>query len=168
MLANDGSTGQSPTSLCPRTIEDTKDQLYKLLSFMNPTADMIALISSLESLFKNLIQQCKLTGISQLQTGALYSSLLQRPTSFLLQSFCQVENKLLFSCDELLEDGEVFGGKYPLLSQAACVCLAQCNITKRTEALKFLFFHALNRNHILENIVVRLLNCLSYINFILI
>jgi len=148
-------------------VHNMKKHLYKLLSFMNPTSEMVSLSHSLQSLFKTLIQSSQFPGISQLNIGNLYSSLLQRPTSFLLQNFCKIENDLQFSRDVLLEGNEeVLGGKYSSLSQTATVCLSQCGITDRSEALKFLFFHALNGNHVLENIVVRkgFTNYISFAN----
>lgn len=133
-------------------VDSMKNQLYTMLSVMNPTPEMVSLLSPLESLFTSLIQHSKSLETPQLDIGNLYSSLLQRPTSFLLQNFCNVENNLRFNSD--VEGNGALGGSILLPNQAAYVCLSQSNMKDRTEAMKFLFFHALNGNHVLENIVV--------------
>lgn len=146
------SSGSAP-SLDSSMIDSTKKHLYRMLSLLSPTPDMLSLSSPLQTLFENLCQQSKVSGLTTLDIGSLYSCLLQRPTGLLIKKFCQVENRLRFPREET-ENGEITsGGRFSTYS--VHVGLSKFDAKK---SMKCRFVYALDGNHVLENIVVSINN----------
>lgn len=137
--------------------------IYQMVSYMNPSPEMVSLSKGIDDLFKNLLNQTQNHKHNRLNKGMLYSCLLNQSTTYLIEKFCYIENQMRFYVEghpELpLSRTTVQGFK----QQAALdgpfvqVCYSQSFMEDRREAWQFLFFHALDGNHILENIVVRLI-----------
>ena len=152
-LLNTGeTTGDSKAKQCKF--------IYHMLSYMNPSPEMIGLSKRLDGLFKNLINQT-FRDDSYLDKGTLYSCLLSQSSSYLIEKFCNIENQMRFSVEGLPEvplPGSAARGLKQQSISAGCfveICYAQSFMENRKDAWQYLFFHALEGNHILENIVVR-------------
>lgn len=155
-----------PTAL--GTEESTADSaikrckfIYQMLSYMDPSPEMLSLSKCLDDLFKNLINQTLNHQHSCLDKGTLYSCLLSQSTTYLIEKFCYMENQMRFLIEghpELPLSRSTLQGfkrQAALVGPFVQVCYTQSFMEDRKEAWEFLFFHALNGNHILENIVVR-------------
>lgn len=150
-LLNTGeTTGDSKAKQCKF--------IYHMLSYMNPSPEMIGLSKRLDGLFKNLINQT-FRDDSYLDKGTLYSCLLSQSSSYLIEKFCNIENQMRFSVEGLPEvplPGSAARGLKQQSISAGCfveICYAQSFMENRKDAWQYLFFHALEGNHILENIV---------------
>ena len=136
--------------------------IYQMLSYMNPSPDMVSLSKHIDDLFKNLINRTQIHKHSRLDKGMLYSCLLSQPTTYLIEKFCNIENQMRFYVEGHTElplsrtTLQGFKQQAVAVSPFVQVCYSQSFMEDRREAWKFLFFHALDGNHILENIVVRL------------
>ena len=151
-------TGESPVD----SIKKRCKCIYQMLSYMNPSPEMVSLCRHIDDLFKSLINQTCVHKHGKLDKGMLYSCLLSQPTTYLIEKFCYIENQMRFHVEghpELpLSRTTLQGFKQQalLISLFVQVCYSQSFMEDRREAWKFLFFHALDGNHILENVVVRL------------
>ena len=136
--------------------------IYQMLSYMNPSSEMLSLSRCLDDLFKNLISRTLNRECSCLDKGTVYSCLLSQPTTYLIEKFFYIENQMRFlveSHPELSLSTTTLQGlkrQSALVAPFVQVCYAQSFMEDRKQAWHFLFFHALDGNHILENIVVRL------------
>lgn len=135
--------------------------IYQMLSYMNPRPEMISLSKCLDDLFKNLISRTLIYERSHLNKGTLYSCLLNQSTTYLIEKFCYIENQMRFLVEGHPElplsrtTPQGFKQQAGVVGPFVQVCYAQSFMEDRKEAWQFLFFHALDGNHILENIVVR-------------
>jgi len=151
-------TGESPIN----SINKRCQFIYQMLSYMNPSPEMVSLSKGIDDLFKSLVHRTSVHKRSKLDKGMLYSCLLSQPTTYLIEKFCYIENQMQFYVEgppELpLSRTTLQGFKQQgaLVGPFVQVCYSQSFMDDRKEAWKFLFFHALDGNHILENIVVRL------------
>ena len=156
-----GTTGQSPAD----SITKRCKFIYQMLSYMNPSPEMVSLSESIDDLFKSLINRTCIRKLSKLDKGMLYSCLLNQPTTYLIEKFCYIENQMRFYVEGHLElplsrtSLQGFKQQATLVSPFVQVCYSQSFMEDRREAWKFLFFHALDENHVLENVVVRLTVC---------
>lgn len=136
--------------------------IYQMLSYMNPSPEMVSLSKCLDDLFKNLITRTLNHQCSCLDKGTIYSCLLSQPTTYLIEKFCYIENQMRFLVEGHPElklsrtTLQGFNRQSALVDPFVQVCYAQSFMEDRKEAWQFLFFHALDGNHILENMVVRL------------
>lgn len=136
--------------------------IYQMLSYMNPSPEMVSLSKCIDDLFKSLINRTCIHKHSKLDKGMLYSCLLSQPATYLIEKFCYIENQMRFYVEGPPElplsrtSLQGFKQQAALVSPFVQVCYSQSFMEDRREAWKFLFFHALDGNHILENIVVRL------------
>ena len=145
------------------SMQDSKSKqckfIYKMLSYMNPSSEMVSLSTQLDELFRNLINHT-FNDHSCLDKGTLYSCLLSQPSTYLIEKFCRIENQMRFSVEGLTEvDPSRFamqGFKQQNISVACLLCYAQSFMKNRKDAWQYLYFHALEGYHVLENIVVRL------------
>ena len=136
--------------------------IYRMLACMDPKSEMLELSESLDILFKDLLNRTFHDESCHFDKGALYSCFLGRSTTYLIDKFCAVENQELFCSQEgqqlLQSPASVVQShchqcaSFP--SSFAQICYNQSFIKDRKEAWRYLFFHALEGNHILENIVV--------------
>ena len=136
--------------------------IYQMLSYMNPGPEMLSLSKCLDDLFKNLISRTLNHEPSCLDKGTLYSCLLSQSTTYLIEKFCYIENQMRFLVKGHPElplsrtTPQGYKRQAVVVGPFVQVCFAQSFMEDRKEAWQFLFFHALDGNHILENIVVRL------------
>jgi len=143
------------------TIKKRSKFIYQVLSYMDPSPDMVSLSKHIDDLFRNLINRTHVYKHSRLDKGMLYSCLLSQPTTYLIEKFCDIENQMQFCIEghpELpLSSTTMQGFKQQavLVGPFVRVCYSQSFMEDRREAWQFLFFHGLDGNHILENIVVR-------------
>ena len=162
------STGESPVD----SITKRCKFIYQMLSYMNPNPEMVSLSKSIDDLFNSLISRTCIHKLSKLDKGMLYSCLLNQPTTYLMEKFCYTENQMRFCVEghpELpLSRTSLQGFKQQAMSVGPFVqvCYSQSFMEDRREAWKFLFFHTLDENHILENIVVRLTVCNNKLIFL--
>ena len=133
--------------------------IYQMLSYMNPSSEMVSLSMQLDELFRNLINHT-FNDHSCLDKGTLYSCLLSQPSTYLIEKFCRIENQMRFSVEGLTEVDPsrcaMQGFKQQNISVACLLCYAQSFMKNRKDAWQYLYFHALEGYHVLENIVVRL------------
>jgi len=148
-----------------RSVDSIKKRckfIYQMLSYMNPSPEMVSLSKGIDDLFKSLINRTCIHKHSKLDKGMLYSCLLSQPTTYLIEKFCYIVNQMRFYVEgppELPLSRTTLQGfkqQAALVGPFVKVCYSQSFMEDRREAWKFLFFHALDGNHILENIVVRL------------
>ena len=169
LKALDGDAEEILTHPTPlNTEENTQDSeakhcklIYQMLSYMNPTPEMLSLSKRLDELFKDLINQINRHEHSYLDKGTLYSCLLSQSTTYLIEKFCSIENKIRFLVEGHPESPlsrstvQRFGQKSLPVGSVVQVCYTQSFMETRESAWQYLFFHALEGNHVLENIVVR-------------
>lgn len=152
-LNTEGSTQDSEAKCCKL--------IYQMLSYMNPTPEMLSLSERLDELFKDLINRINRHEHSCLDKGTLYSCLLSQSTTYLIEKFCSIENQMRFLVEGHpklpLSRSAVqgFGQQSLPVGSFVQVCYTQSFMETREGAWQYLFFHALEGNHILENIVVR-------------
>lgn len=167
-LESDAVEMQSTYFTLLSTEENTRDFkskpskiIYQMLSYMNPTPEMLSLSMHLDELFKNLINLINNGGYSCLDKGTLYSCLLSQSNTYLIDKFCAIENKVRFimeSHHEMLwsrSAAQGFRQQKLSVGPAVQVCYTQSFIENRRDAWQHLFFHVMERNHVLENVVVR-------------
>ena len=136
--------------------------IYQMLAYMDPTPEMLNLSKRLDHLFRDLINRTSNHKHSCLDRGTLYSCFLSQSSTYLIEKFCCIENQMRFVVMDHPElplsrpTPQGFKRQVALGSPSVQVCYTQSFMEDRREAWKFLFFHALEGNHILENIVVRL------------
>lgn len=153
------STGESPVDSVTKRCKF----IYQMLSYMNPSSEIVSLSESIDDLFKSLINRTCIPKLSKLDKGMLYSCLLNQPTTYLIEKFCFIENQMRFCIEGRPElplsrtSLQGFKQQATLVGPFVQVCYSQSFMENRKEAWKFLLFHALDENHILENIVVRLI-----------
>ena len=135
--------------------------IYQMLAYMDPTPEMLNLSKRLDHLFRDLINRTSNHKHSGLDRGTLYSCFLSQSSTYLIEKFCCIENHMQFVVKDHPElplsrpTPQGFKRQAALGSPSVQVCYTQSFMEDRREAWKFLFFHALEGNHILENIVVR-------------
>ena len=133
--------------------------IYQMLSYMNPSSEMVSLSTQLDELFQNLINHT-FSDHSCLDKGTLYSCLLSQPSTYLIEKFCRIENQIRFSVEGLpevhLSRFAMQGFKQQSISLVCLLCYAQSFMKNRKDAWQYLSFHALEGYHVLENVVVRL------------
>ena len=168
-MLDDGAVDMQSTLPIPlSTHENTTDSeakqckfIYQLLSYMDPSPEMLSLSQHLDELFKNLISWTNRAERSCLDKGIIYSCLLSQSNTYLIEKFSSIENQMRFLVDghsELpLSRSAVQGFKQHSLSVGPHVqiCYTQSFMKDRKSAWQYLFFHALEGNHVLENVVVR-------------
>ena len=163
--SDDGKATLSRSASRPESEESStvfskhKEHVYHMLSLLNPTSEMTALSDALDKLFETLMKRTKIPGSRCLDKGVLYSCLMQRQSTFLLSKFCDVENRLRLPVDGEFGNVQgvgkgVVGVRSPVTCPIVHVCLFQSHVTDRSDAWKYLYFHSMNKNHILENIMV--------------
>ena len=144
--------------------------IYRMLGYMDPTSEMVELSDALDNLFKDLLHRTSLDGVSSLNKGTLYFCFLGRSTTYLIEKFCSVENQMRF-CVQSDPEIPMALSSVKESHQHACssfastfvqVSYAQSFMEDRKEAWKYLYFHALEGNHILENMVVRIIYMHSF------
>ena len=147
------SSTDPTTCVVPETAEG--DAVYQLLSFMDPSLEMLRLSDHLEKLFEELIKRTTTKGTSMhLDKERLYSCLLGRSTTFLIDAFCRIENRIRFQ-SSLQPNATMNFQTSQVLSPTAQICYSQSFVEDRKWAWQQLFFHSqLERNHFLENMVV--------------
>ena len=134
--------------------------IYQMLSYMDPSPEMLSLSKCLDDLFRNLIIRSSNERDTILDRGILYSCFLSQTSTYLMEKFCFVENQMRFAVNDRSElplsraTLQRFKQPSALDGLTVNICYAQSFMEDRREAWKFLFFHALNGNHILENMVV--------------
>lgn len=137
---------------------DRHNCVYQLLSFMNPTCEMPELSDLLDGLFEDLIRRASPDELHQhLDKGKLYLCLLGRSTTFLIDKFCGIENRLRFQFSiqtDLAACPCGYLDQPQFVGPSAQICYSQSFVKDRTLAWQQLFFHSLDGNHILEKIVV--------------
>lgn len=152
-LSKEESTGDSEAYPCKF--------IYQMLSYMNPSPEMNSLSQHLDELFQDLVNRTNRSDHGCLDKGTVYSCLLSPPTTYLIDKFCSIENQMRFLAEghpelplprhavqEFKQQGHSVGSFVQ-------VCYAQSFMEDRKSAWQYLFFHALEGNHVLENIVVR-------------
>lgn len=165
-LESDAVEMQSTYFTLLSTEENTRDFkckpskiIYQMLSYMNPTPEMLSLSMHLDELFKNLINLINNGGYSCLDKGTLYSCLLSQSNTYLIDKFCAIENKVRFimeSHHEMLwsrSAAQGFRQQKLSVGPAVQVCYTQSFIENRRDAWQHLFFHVMEGNHVLENVV---------------
>lgn len=144
-------------------------KVYHLLSLMNPCSDMTELSPVLDMLFKDLLKRTKLKSHKQLDISKIYSCLIGRKTTYLIKKFFDIENKLrleLCGCRGLEKQFYLMQSSVGELLPSVQVSCYQSLLDDRQEAWKLLYFHGMNGEHVLENIVVSTVFCKesSYFN----
>lgn len=134
--------------------------IYQMLSYMDPSPEMLSLSKCLDDLFRNLIIRSSNERDTILDRGILYSCFLSQTSTYLMEKFCFIENQMRFAVNDRSElplsraTLQRFKQPSALDGLTVNICYAQSFMEDRREAWKFLFFHALNGNHILENMMV--------------
>lgn len=153
---NTASSDENVEALC----RQSHSCVYCLLAVMNPCSDMTDLSPILDQLFQDLLKRTRLKNHKQLDISKLYNCLIGRKTTYLITKFFDVENSLRLGKGI----GSCVGEQFYLKQSSAGALLPPVQITchqslidDRQEAWKLLYFHGMNGNHVLENVVVCIL-----------
>lgn len=139
-------------NLDEEAVKDAVGQIYKMLSLLDPPAEMTGL--PLDVLFTDLINVMHAKP-NTLSTHDIYSTLIGHSTTFLISEFCK--------CQEKLHRQKLNGlvgrhsAKLDAMSQDVRITLCLSEMKDREQAWREMFFQAISQaKHALENIVVSL------------